>query len=145
MSSGYALRFAGEVRTVVRKPFELVSDGKELSMNNVSYQLCLVDEIEGSARDYPDRLGLLIKGVCEPVRGGNPTIDLDGILDWTELNVLDFSALSSSDLVVNNQERTHGGDLLLQSSVNLPACDGLPSVYDNDGRPDDEDSESAYR
>ena len=145
IESAYVLRFAGQVRTVVRKPFELVRNGEELPMDDASYKLCLVDEIEGSARDYPDRLAFLINDVCELVRGGNPTIDLDGIIDLPELNILDFSDLSSSKLVINNQEQTRGGDLLLLSSVDLPDCNGLPSVYDNDGRAHEEESPVAYR
>lgn len=144
----YLLRFGGHVRTVLRQPFELLSNGRALLMDRASYKLCLVDEIEGSAREYPDRLGLLINDVCELVVGGNPTIDLDGIIDRDDLNVLDFSGLASSsplDLIVNNEAQTRGGDLLLRSSVNLPACDELPSVYDNDGRAEDEDSTTAYR
>lgn len=49
---GYVVRFAGEVRTVIRQPFQVDNTGEILAMNGtadapVEYELCEVDEVEG--------------------------------------------------------------------------------------------------
>lgn len=45
---GYIVRYAGEVRTVVRQPFVVDKTGERLPMNETAeYKLCEVDEVEG--------------------------------------------------------------------------------------------------
>lgn len=45
---GYVVRYAGEVRTVLKAPFQIDKTGEVLDMEgNTEYQLCEVDEVEG--------------------------------------------------------------------------------------------------
>ena len=44
----YILRYAGEIRSVIKYPFQLDSDGTVLPMDgSMKYELCEVDEVEG--------------------------------------------------------------------------------------------------
>lgn len=44
----YIVRYAGEIRTVIKYPFQLDSDGTILPMDgSMDYELCEVDEVEG--------------------------------------------------------------------------------------------------
>eukprot|EP00957_Ditylum_brightwellii_P124227 9469037-Ditylum_brightwellii.AAC.1 len=69
-SSGtkYGLFYAGSFRTILDKPLQALN-GEVLDMDGKSYQLCQVDEIEGNARDYPDRLGLFVNRKCVLIKG----------------------------------------------------------------------------
>ena len=65
---GYVLRYAGEVRTVVRSPFQVDKTGERLPMDR-NYRLCGgTDEIIGG------RLNVRYKEKCVAIRGGNPEV-----------------------------------------------------------------------
>ena len=45
---GYVVRYAGEVRTVIRQPFQVDQTGEVLAMDgSTEYHLCELDEVEG--------------------------------------------------------------------------------------------------
>lgn len=135
----YIVRYAGEVRTIIRHPFQIDETGEVLPMNgSVSYQLCEVDEVEGRLAEYPNRMNFKIGNRCLKIRGGNPTVDLDPrFINHADLNVLDLSGLSASNIIPINVEQTLGADWLLKTDVNDDVCSTLPSPYDNDYRGSD--------
>lgn len=74
---GYVVRYAGEVRTVTRYPFQIDKTGEILDMTgSVEYQLCEVDEVEGKKAEFPNRMNFFIDGKCQPIRNGNPTVSI---------------------------------------------------------------------
>lgn len=73
--TAYILKYAGEVRTVIRHPFQLERNGEFLDMGGrTQYELCEVDEIEGRKVGFPNRMNFWLNGRCERTRGGNPTV-----------------------------------------------------------------------
>jgi hypothetical protein len=77
-----------------------------------------------------------IGGRCQPIRHGNPTVNLDPrFLDHDDLHVLDLSDTSTTTVIPINVEQTLGGDWLLQTDVQeRGVCATFPSPYDNDYR-----------
>lgn len=58
---GYVLKYAGQVRTVIREPFQIDNTAEVLPMDGtVSYRLCMVDEVEGDKAGFPNRMNFLI-------------------------------------------------------------------------------------
>jgi len=58
---GYVLKYAGQVRTVIREPFQIDNTAEVLPMDGtVSYRLCVVDEVEGDKAGFPNRMNFLI-------------------------------------------------------------------------------------
>ena len=71
----YIVRYAGQIRTVVKLPFRIESTGEVLPMDgSVEYVLCDVEEVEGSLSELPKGLGFIVDGKCESIKGGNPTV-----------------------------------------------------------------------
>ncbi|KAL7553976.1 hypothetical protein ACHAWF_017328 [Thalassiosira exigua] len=134
---GYLVKYAGEVRTVVRTPFQVDATGEVLAMDGTTeYELCAADEVEGSKVAFPNRMSFVINGRCQPIRGGNPTVDLDPhYVAHSDLHVLDLS--SGATVTAINSGQTRGGDWLLQTPVADDVCDTFPSPYDNDYRGSD--------
>lgn len=75
----YIVRYAGFVRTLVKNPFQIDATGEVLPMDgSVEYELCGVEEVEGSLSELPKGLSFIIDGSCTSIRGGNPTVS-DGV------------------------------------------------------------------
>ncbi|KAL7554934.1 hypothetical protein ACHAWF_018496 [Thalassiosira exigua] len=131
----YIVKYAGEVRTIVRAPFQMDNTGEVLAMDGSrEYQLCEVDEVEGLKAEFPNRMNFFINGRCSPIRGGNPTVDLDpNFVNHTDLHLLDLSGPNLTVDVIN-ADQTYGGDWLLETPVQDEACATFPSPYDNDYR-----------
>ena len=56
----YIVSYAGEVRTVIKYPFQIDSTGEVLDMNGTDeFQLCEVDEVEGRKAEVSDNRRLL--------------------------------------------------------------------------------------
>jgi hypothetical protein len=73
----YIVRYAGLVRTVLKRPFQIAETGEVLPMDgSVEYVLCEVEEIEGSLSESHKGLGFLVDDECTRIRGGNPTVRL---------------------------------------------------------------------
>jgi hypothetical protein len=73
----YIVSYAGSVRTVLKSPFQIDATGEVLPMDgSVEYELCQVDEVEGSLSDSPKGLGFIVDNNCEAIRGGNPSVSL---------------------------------------------------------------------
>lgn len=78
-SVGYVLRYAGEIRTVIRYPFQVDGTGEILPMDgSLDYRLCLADEVEGRKVGFPNRMSFWYKKKCVAVRHGNPTVSFMG-------------------------------------------------------------------
>eukprot|EP00957_Ditylum_brightwellii_P029726 2247720-Ditylum_brightwellii.AAC.1 len=106
-------------------------------MNGTSYQICKVDEIEGSARDYPDRLGLFLNdGRCVLIKGGNPSIKIDHELYNVSSFTIDISTenVTANDYSPDDPGSSGGGVWQLNSNINRNKCSSLPSALDNDYR-----------
>ena len=57
---GYVVRYAGEVRTVIRYPFQIDTTGEVLNMNGRrEYELCEVDEVEWTKAEVSSRESFL--------------------------------------------------------------------------------------
>ncbi|KAL7463535.1 hypothetical protein ACHAXS_003891, partial [Conticribra weissflogii] len=139
---GYVVKFAGEFRTVVHKPFQLaqvgddsaaIFTGEQIPMNR-GYQLCEIDEVEGNKlNEFPSRMNFIYQQKCVPIMGGNPTVDVDPrYVNLADLHVLNIPANAS--IVEINSEQTLGGDLLLLSDIENEVCSTFPNPYDNDYR-----------
>ena len=73
----YIIRYAGEVRTIMRRPFQVDLTGEILPMDGSrGYNLCDVDEVEGQLAEFPNRLSVMYKNACVRLRGGNPTVSI---------------------------------------------------------------------
>ena len=75
----YIVQYAGEIRTVVRHPFQIDSTGEVLPMDgSQEFELCGVEEVEGIHAHLGEQnaLRFLIEGVCVDIRRGNPTVRL---------------------------------------------------------------------
>lgn len=73
----YIVRYAGEIRTIMRRPFQVDLTGEILPMDGSrGYNLCDVDEVEGRLSDFPNRLSITYKENCVRLRGGNPTVSV---------------------------------------------------------------------
>lgn len=71
----FIVRYAGLIRTVVKRPFQIDETGEVLPMDgSVEYVLCEVEEIEGSTSENWKGLGFVVDGKCARIRGGNPTV-----------------------------------------------------------------------
>jgi hypothetical protein len=132
----YIVRYAGSVRTVIKRPFQIDETGEALPMDgSVEFVLCEVEEVEGSLSESWKGLGFVVDDQCTRIRGGNPTVDLDPrYLNYTDLHILDLSDPNKTSIEVINADQTYGGDLLLLSPVEDAICDTFPSPYDNDYR-----------
>jgi hypothetical protein len=132
----YVVNYAGEARTIVRAPFQLDKTGEILSMApNAEYQLCEVDEVEGRKAVELNRMNFFIGGRCQPIRHGNPTVDIDpNFVNMTDLHVLDLSDTNATSVIPINVDQTYEGDWLLQTAVQDEACPTFPTPYDNDYR-----------
>ena len=73
---GYVVRYAGEVRTVIRTPFQVEATGEVLPMDgSEEYHLCDLDEVVGTLGEYPmNKLSFVIGGKCTPIKKGNPMV-----------------------------------------------------------------------
>ena len=78
----------------------------------------------------------MIGGRCQPIRHGNPTVNLDSrFLDPADLHILDLSDTNAATIIPINTEQTFGGDWLLETDVQeREVCATFPSPYDNDYR-----------
>eukprot|EP00804_Cyclotella_cryptica_P005395 CCRYP_017085-RA/>CCRYP_017085-RA protein AED:0.06 eAED:0.06 QI:162/1/1/1/1/0.96/28/3961/2317 len=132
----YIVRYAGLIRTVLKRPFQIDETGEVLPMDgSVEYVLCEVEEVEGRLSESPKGLSFVIDDQCTRIRGGNPTVDLDPrYVNYTELFILDLSDPNATEIEAINVDQTYGGDLLLQAAVQDEVCDTFPSPYDNDYR-----------
>jgi len=160
--TGYVLSIAGNIRTVLTEPLQYyapltgansyfhnqgsVDIGGALDMSGAtSYKICALEEMEGIKRpeegsDLPRTFAVIVGGVCSYVVGGNPTVNLDASLaDLENVYQLDLGGLNTtSELVVINDEKTMGSDLLLTVDITDPKCETFPDPTDNDFRgPDD--------
>jgi len=73
----YIVRYAGEVRTIMRHPFQVDLTGEVLPMDGSrGYNLCDVDEVEGRLAEFPNRLSIMYQKNCVRLRGGNPTVSI---------------------------------------------------------------------
>lgn len=73
----YVVRYAGEVRTIVRHPFQVDLTGEILPMDGSrGYNLCDADEVEGRESEFPNRLSIMYQQNCVRLRGGNPTVSM---------------------------------------------------------------------
>lgn len=80
-------------------------------------------------------MNFFIDKKCQPIRHGNPTVDLDpNFINQTELHVLDLSDTNSTSIIPINVNQTFGGDWLLETPVQDDKCASFPSPYDNDYR-----------
>ena len=60
-NTGYVIKYAGQVRTVIREPFQIDNTAELLPMDGtVSYRLCMLDEVEGDKAEFPNRMNFLI-------------------------------------------------------------------------------------
>ena len=65
-NAAYVVKYAGEVRTIVRHPFQVDNTGEILPMDgSEEYQLCEVDEVEGRKIEYPNRMNFFLNGRCQ--------------------------------------------------------------------------------
>jgi hypothetical protein len=71
----FIVRYAGSIRTVVKRPFQIDETGEVLPMDgSVEYVLCEVEEIEGASSENWKGLGFVVDEKCARIRGGNPTV-----------------------------------------------------------------------
>ena len=71
----YIVRYAGEIRTIMRHPFQVDLTGEILPMDGSrKYNLCDADEVEGRVAEFPNRLSVMYQKNCVRLRGGNPTV-----------------------------------------------------------------------
>ena len=75
-NTAYIIRYAGEIRTVIKHPFQIDGTGEVLPMDSSArYTLCDVDEFEGALAKYPaNKMSFFINDQCRNIRGGNPTV-----------------------------------------------------------------------
>ena len=77
----YIVRYAGHIRTVLKKPFQIQETGEALPMDgSVEYVLCEVEEVEGSLSESWKGLSFVIDGQCTRILGGNPTVSVSSYL-----------------------------------------------------------------
>jgi len=71
----YIVRYAGLIRTVLKRPFQIDETGEVLPMDgSVEYVLCEVEEVEGRLSESSKGLSFVIDDKCTRIRGGNPTV-----------------------------------------------------------------------
>ena len=71
----YIVRYAGSIRTLVKRPFQIDETGEVLPMDgSIEYTLCEVEEVEGKLSESWKGLGFVVDGLCTRIRGGNPTV-----------------------------------------------------------------------
>lgn len=79
---GYVIRYAGEIRTVIRYPFQNHNTGEIYKMDGSrEFELCDIDEVEGMKADYENKMNFWIGKRCVPIRNGNPTVRLTALCE----------------------------------------------------------------
>ena len=95
----YIVRYAGEIRTIVRHPFQVDLTGEILPMDGSrGYNLCDADEVEGRLAEFPNRLSIMYQNNCVRLRGGNPTVRRPNV-DMMKRCILVPASLFSSFLM----------------------------------------------